>query len=412
MNMVAVTIGVGEYRALAERAAGSIRQMTGLDTIILDDAHFASSGYKLSHFLKLKLFDLVRAEWILYFDADIVSLAPWNPRIFAERNALIAVADRPGPISIPECRLWGFPVSEYFNAGFLILNRDLHSRWLVATDEFAKSQPPMPFPEQSPMNIMRHRLGLKIDLLDRRYNWVGYGHGSLCYRMPVFMAHTLNPHSKMANLDYFEGRFDLGLAIDIGVNEQETALLKEQYVTLVRGFQPVTVLLARNGTVQPRGTPLGGDYWFVRDSDKGPVLVIASEGEIVLEFVRCSSHVWESEQPMAVDSGPVCELSSEIVANRWFSRYIDGEKRGEIELIAGGEIGFGASVVEQFWYVQNEAKGPVLAIGANGQVSYFLKLNEEERIWEGRFVKWGRNVVRLLPRDLRTGRRVVSERSL
>ena len=47
--MIAVTIGIGEYyKRLAIRASEAVRNMTGLQTVILDDNHFASSGLLLS----------------------------------------------------------------------------------------------------------------------------------------------------------------------------------------------------------------------------------------------------------------------------------------------------------------------------------------------------------------------------
>src|SRR5438270_686014 len=70
--MIAVTIGIGEaYKKLAEHAAQAVHEMTGLKTLILDDQHFTRSGLPHPHHLKLRLFDLVNDDTIMFFDSDM-----------------------------------------------------------------------------------------------------------------------------------------------------------------------------------------------------------------------------------------------------------------------------------------------------------------------------------------------------
>ncbi len=111
--MIAVTIGIGEsYAKLASYAAQAMQKMTGLETVILDDRLFTASGFQYSHQLKLRIFDLVDDDSILYFDSDIVCLNPWNPKRFARADALVAVAERLHPMVIMACRDWDIPIHQ------------------------------------------------------------------------------------------------------------------------------------------------------------------------------------------------------------------------------------------------------------------------------------------------------------
>src|SRR5437016_2684709 len=92
--MIAVTIGVGKYARMARLAAGALARHTGLPTRIIGDAEFAASGLRAPHHLKFRLFDLVSSENILFFDADLVALNPWNPLVYADCPAIVAVRDR------------------------------------------------------------------------------------------------------------------------------------------------------------------------------------------------------------------------------------------------------------------------------------------------------------------------------
>ncbi len=67
--MIAVTMGFGEpFGRLAALAARAVREMTGLETVVLDGTHFAASGLPHPHHLKLRIFDHVDDDAVLYFD--------------------------------------------------------------------------------------------------------------------------------------------------------------------------------------------------------------------------------------------------------------------------------------------------------------------------------------------------------
>lgn len=70
-----------------------MEEKTGLKTLVLGDEHFTSSGLPAPHHLKLRMFDLVDADSIVYFDADMACLKPWKPDRFANTEAVVAVAE-------------------------------------------------------------------------------------------------------------------------------------------------------------------------------------------------------------------------------------------------------------------------------------------------------------------------------
>ena len=301
--MIAVTIGTGEYYTkLANYAAGAIEKMTGLKTVILGDEHFAASGLPFSHHLKLRLFELVEDDEIMFFDSDMVCLNPWDPRRLAKPDALVAVAERLHPMVIRACRDWDIPLHEYFNAGLMIFNRKSHEEWLRETERFVQANPGVP-PydpyDQTPLNITRHRLGLKLELLDRRYNWVGFGTGEFDYEVPLFMAHGLKPYYKFANIDFFEGRYKPPFRWHIQINDDETNRIKNQTLRLKGGHQEKSLHLNKDGTIGPPYYPGAGRYWLVHNKPDGPRLAIATETEVLREFTKTSDDTWESVQELA-----------------------------------------------------------------------------------------------------------------
>src|SRR5207302_11044693 len=230
--MVGVTIGVGTYYGqLAELAAKAMQEMTGVKTVVLDDEHFTQSGLPAPHHLKLRMFDLVDTDSIVYFDADMACLKPWKPQRFANSEAVVAVAESARPLHVHTAQDWEIPVEQYFNAGLMILNRRHHQGWLRETERFVltdtkfKEYDPL---DQAALNITRYRLGVKLELLDRRYNWVGFGKGKLCFEVPVFMAHGLKDGDRFANIDFFEGQFRPPFNWHITIDEEEMCRLKNR----------------------------------------------------------------------------------------------------------------------------------------------------------------------------------------
>jgi|SRR5438105_3805724 len=298
--MVGVTIGVGEYYGrLASLAAQAMQEKTGIKTTVLTDKHFASSGLPAPHHLKLRMFDLVDAESIVYFDADMACLRPWKPQHFANSDAVVAVAESARPLHICTAQDWGIPVEKYFNAGLMILNRKYHQDWLRATERFVltdtkfKEYDPL---DQAALNITRHRLGLELELLDRRYNWIAFGVGRLCYEVPIFMAHTLRPENKFANIDFFEGRYKPPFNWHIDIDEQEMGKLKNRTLFLHPGNTEAGIRFNSDGTIGPPYYAGIGQYWFVHNKAGALLLAICTEVQIMREFEKTAEGYWQSVQ--------------------------------------------------------------------------------------------------------------------
>jgi len=296
--MIAVTIGIGDaYRKLAHHAVQAIQKMTGLKTLILDDEHFAASGLPQPHHLKLRLFDFTDDDAVMFFDSDMVCLNPWNPQCFAKADAVVAVVERPVPTITRICQAWDIPWHEYFNAGLMILNRSCHQDWLRQTERFVLTDTKFaeydPY-DQAALNITRHRLGLKLELLDRRYNWIGFGVGKLCHEVPVFMAHGLSDGNRFANIDFFEGRSKPPFNWHIRIDEEGMNRLKNHSVRVKCGDAEKSLHLNSDGTIGPPFYPGMGCYWFTHHKNNSLSLAIASQRELVQEFTKVGDGAWES----------------------------------------------------------------------------------------------------------------------
>jgi hypothetical protein len=298
--MIGITIGTGEYYSrLAKLAARAVEEKTGIKTVILGDERFAASGLPAPHHLKLRMFDFVDDESVMYFDADMVCLNSWKPESLAKADAVVAVAESARPLHVRTAQDWEIPLGEYFNAGLLLLNRRAHEEWLRETERFVQTDTKFaeydPY-DQAALNITRHRLGLKLELLDRRYNWIGYGGSKLSYEVPVFMAHGLHPENKFANVDFFEGRYKPPFNWRIRVDENKVRKLKGRTLRLRAGRVAMPIRLNRDGTIGPPYFPGEGQYWFVQDRSGEAALEICSEVQILQEFKEGRGEGWRSVQ--------------------------------------------------------------------------------------------------------------------
>ena len=298
--MVGVTIGVGEhYGRLAELAARAVEEKTRLRTIILRDSHFVFSRLPAPNYLKLRMFDFVDDDSILYFDADVACLNPWRPDHFVNSEAIVAVAENSRPRHLAVVSEWGIPFAEYFNSGVMILNRQNHWNWLKETEQFIRTEPrfaPYEPRDQVALNVCRQRMGLKLSLLDRRYNWVDFGVGRLCHEVPVFMAHPLKPDDRLSNIDFFEGRYKPPFNWKIAIDEHEISKLKNRTLRLKAEGADTLVRFSCDGTIAPPYFAGVGQYWFVHNKGGTPVLAICSDKQIVWEFAKTVDGSWRSVQ--------------------------------------------------------------------------------------------------------------------
>lgn len=207
--MIAVTIGVGPlYEALALLSARCINETTGLEAVVLKESDLRESGLLHPAALKLKIFEFIQSENILYFDADWFSVNSWNPNSYKDKKSIIAChdfvllddwpeqymninfddyeeyfCDPVLPFVNRELRFDYIDEIERFNStidtfagwintGFWIANKKNHECWLLESlRQYNGSIGHHPqYYEQPAMNKVISQDNLKIEYLGRKYN--------------------------------------------------------------------------------------------------------------------------------------------------------------------------------------------------------------------------------------------------
>lgn len=207
--MICITIGIGPiHESLARISARCLQEMTGLDVLILGERELKQSGLTNAAALKLKAFDFVNYDNILYFDADWFCIRNWNPTVLSNNSLISACNDFVLTIDFPkqyqgydyhkfECyhlnNLAFHPISEirddyineikdfskinlefgkWINTGFWIANKKYHQQWLnKSLDYYNGSVGHHPeYYEQPAMNKAIEELEIGINYLSRKYN--------------------------------------------------------------------------------------------------------------------------------------------------------------------------------------------------------------------------------------------------
>ena len=174
--MIAVTIGCGErYGPLAELTASRVRAMTGLETRILGIDAMRRWNVPKPHYLKMRLFrEFPEADSILYFDADLIYLRRWDPRVFEGRKEIACVGDLPNSgLILQDADVTGVPIREYFNSGFFIVNREYHAEWLERSYlEIGAIR--TGFHDQGYLNRKRWGMGIPALFLSKAWNYLEF----------------------------------------------------------------------------------------------------------------------------------------------------------------------------------------------------------------------------------------------
>lgn len=193
-ELVGVTIGVGpEHARLATLAADRMRRFAGLPVAILNEEDFRRTGLRDPNHLKFRLFDLVEAENILYFDADAFCLQPWEPRVFLGGPEWIAVRGFWFDKQVQQLgAVYGFG-ADTFNGGFFLANRRQHRQVLLLAETLQR--PDSTFlglknPDEIALSTALKLLAVPVRFLDRRFNWIQYGRGQLAHTAGVIIGHA------------------------------------------------------------------------------------------------------------------------------------------------------------------------------------------------------------------------------
>jgi lipopolysaccharide biosynthesis glycosyltransferase len=185
--MIGVTIGIGDkYKLYAEKAAEAFKKNTGLDVFILDEKHLdfylpeiESKGIEYLNektwYLKFKIFDILpTVDSYVYFDCDWHNIAEWHPLQFEGSPYFWCVRDRIWNEAVREqAKKLGLQESEYFNAGFYIVNRKYHKGLMDYCCDIYTDVPKQ-WGEQCVINKGIDELKIPKQYLSKRYNWMDY----------------------------------------------------------------------------------------------------------------------------------------------------------------------------------------------------------------------------------------------
>jgi hypothetical protein len=304
-----------------------------------------------------------------------------------DREAIVAVRDRMIPEIFVDAEERGIPASRYFNAGLFIIQRSRHLSWLRAAEEYVLQHPSLPFVDQSALNAVCGQSGVPVRFLDRRYNWVHFGEGPLCYEVPVLMAHRLIPDRNEINLAFFAGQYAPPPAsMELSIDEQamrELSGLEFRYICAEYGVVPVT--LEEGGTLFPPALPDREGYWFVHSHGASRRLSFASQTRVLQEFWQAGDSFQAQGRCLRPPTGSERAVS-EAIAAQWFFAYERvGHDGRELELLRGGRVGRGRGRGENTWGVVEEPDGTVrLVLGGRGRETCRLAQDRSGNSWRGR----------------------------
>jgi hypothetical protein len=170
--MQAVTLGLGPYSRTAVLAGARVREMTGLEVLVIDDGMTGHLDYPHPGLVKLHVFDFATADSVLYFDSDMVMLRPWDPSVYSGSAEFVAVADQfIDQYPYERDVAW----ASYVNAGLFIADRAHHRPVLeLARAIWRDADPPLPLADQSALNRALHDTGTPVRLLGEEFNYLRY----------------------------------------------------------------------------------------------------------------------------------------------------------------------------------------------------------------------------------------------
>lgn len=207
--MTGVTIGIGPlYKKAATVAAECLLRHTGIQTRILTEDYFTDALLCHPAALKLRIFDCVPADTLLYFDADWFCIRKWTPQEFASHKRVIACHDFVTTTDWPDQsynassewfrgredhrflnaieepirteyvdEIHAFTgvtlhYSTWFNSGMFIVNRRCHAAWLREAERIYREPGGHhdKYFEQPALLMATERMGMRVAHLPRKFN--------------------------------------------------------------------------------------------------------------------------------------------------------------------------------------------------------------------------------------------------
>ncbi len=171
MNLLGLTIGCGErFGRMAALAAREFTRRTGVAARVLGEAEQHAAGVARPHHLKFDLFRFAGdVDAVVFFDADLVFLEPFDPASLVGRGAISAAADlADAPWIIDDAWRAGVRPDDYFNSGLLVVHREAahvldDARSLLGTLR-------TPFQDQTHLNAAVRRTGVNCWRLPPTFN--------------------------------------------------------------------------------------------------------------------------------------------------------------------------------------------------------------------------------------------------
>lgn len=173
--MIGICIGVGDgWAGLARAAAARMQSLTGLQCVAWTELEWV--GVHPS-WQKARVFD----QWpnedeFLVFDADVVPIAPWNPRLmFAMmgRRFVGVPEDNRAPV-LMECTNFRLPFPDwYINGGLLMFGREHIPVWQWVWERCENGYGS--WLEQTALNEALYRTKTEVVRLPRVYNTLMHG---------------------------------------------------------------------------------------------------------------------------------------------------------------------------------------------------------------------------------------------
>lgn len=161
--MRGLTIGVGNYRDMAERAAESVALYAGIAVDVITEC---PQGIHPSAY-RLWLIDDY-SEPVFWFDADTLMIAEWD--LSAVAGPFSAMLDRPGYGQDAECHRWGVDARRYFNAGVMVIHPEAFPAMRLARNIVKAPAYQSAFIEQTAINVAIQWLGIEVNYLEKRFN--------------------------------------------------------------------------------------------------------------------------------------------------------------------------------------------------------------------------------------------------